>query len=42
VSKASNEGKLDEFLNVEVRFNGLVQLDPRLAAELRTNQQSAL
>jgi pyruvate-ferredoxin/flavodoxin oxidoreductase len=35
LSKAPNEAKLDEFLNMEVRFNSLLRLDPRLAAELR-------
>jgi pyruvate-ferredoxin/flavodoxin oxidoreductase len=42
ISKEPNEAKLDEFLNMEVRFNSLRRLDPRLSAELRNNLHKAI
>lgn len=42
ISKTPSESKLDEFLNMEVRFNSLLRLDPRLAAELRQSLHSAV
>jgi pyruvate-ferredoxin/flavodoxin oxidoreductase len=42
VSKPPNDAKLDEFLNMEVRFNSLRRINPKLAAELRESLHKSI